>query len=445
MALCGLLSLALAPAMAVQAASAPKLAFPGAEGAGRFSSGGRGGRVIAVTTLDDSGPGSLRAAVEASGPRIIVFRLSGTIALKSELVIRNGQVTIAGQSAPGDGITLRDHMLHVAADDVVIRYIRSRLGSTSNSQEDAITVSYGHRVILDHVSASWSIDESLSTSADFSKADQGIWDVTVQWSIIADSLAHSVHVKGDHGYGSLIRGAHGSKISYHHNLWANHLDRMPRPGNYTLPDKDKVGPQMDFRSNVFYNWGKDRSGYNYDVSTAIGYNFVDNSYVAGSDSKGNIAFEERNQLAHAYYLGNSMNGTIPANQHDLVKGNIPAGYWLDQPIDVGPVARDPAGRAYDRVLANAGASRVRDAVDRRIIDGVRTRTGRIINTERDDGGWPALKSLPAPRDSDGDGMPDAWERAHGLNPRRDDSAGDRKGDGWTNIENYLNGLAGISQ
>lgn len=445
MALCGLLSLALAPAMAVQAASAPKLAFPGAEGAGRFSSGGRGGRVIAVTTLDDSGPGSLRAAVEASGPRIIVFRLSGTIALKSELVIRNGQVTIAGQSAPGDGITLRDHMLHVAADDVVVRYIRSRLGSTSNSQEDAITVSYGHRVILDHVSASWSIDESLSTSADFSKADQGIWDVTVQWSIIADSLAHSVHVKGDHGYGSLIRGAHGSKISYHHNLWANHLDRMPRPGNYTLPDKDKVGPQMDFRSNVFYNWGKDRSGYNYDVSTAIGYNFVDNSYVAGPDSKGNSAFEERNQLAHAYYLGNSMNGTIPADQQTLVKGNIPAGYWLDQPIDVGPVARDPAGRAYDRVLANAGASRVRDTVDRRVIDGVRNRTGRIINTERDDGGWPALKSLPAPRDSDGDGMPDAWERAHGLNPRRDDSAGDRKGDGWTNIEDYLNGLVGISQ
>ena len=421
-------------------AAPQQLAFPGAEGAGRFALGGRGGRTIAVTNLHDSGPGSLRAAVEAPGPRNIVFRVSGTIALKSPLVLRNGRVTIAGQTAPGDGITLRDHALEIAADDVIIRYVRSRLGSASRSQEDALTVSAGRRIILDHVSASWSIDEALSASSHYDAPGQGIWDITVQWSIIANSLARAGHVKGAHGYGSLVRGARGSKASFHHNLWANHLDRMPRPGNYSLPDEDRVGGLLDFRSNVFYNWGKDRAGYNYDVSTVIQYNFIDNAYVAGPDSKANFAFEELNQLARAYYRGNSMNGAIPRDQRVLVKGNIPPGYWLDRPLPTEPVAADPAPKAYERVLALAGASLARDAVDRRIVAGVRARTGRIVNSEQEDGGWPVLLSAAAPRDSDGDGMPDAWERRHRLDPRVDDGAADRDGDGWTNLESYLNGI-----
>ncbi|UIJ46383.1 pectate lyase [Sphingomonas cannabina] len=418
-----------------------QLAFPGAEGAGRFARGGRGGKVMIVTTLADDGPGSLRTAVETPGPRIIVFAISGTIRLARPLRIREGQVTIAGQSAPGDGITLRDHPLEVAADDVVIRYIRSRLGDESKSESDAIWILGGRRIILDHVSASWSVDETLSASANYTRPGEGFWDLTVQWSIIADSLTHSLHAKGEHGYGSLIRGGRGSRISFHHNLWANHEARMPRPGNYSGPDADPEGAFFDFRSNVFYNWGGSHSGYNADKATLARYNFVDNSYLSGPDSDKPIAFNESNTLARAYWSGNSMNGAIPADQWSLVSGIQPDGYRLSAPLDVAPVTPDPAPSAYPRVLAEAGASRVRDAVDRRVVEGVRTRTGRQIDTQSQDGGWPDLKSLPTPKDSDHDGMPDEWERRHGLDPRRDDSASDRDGNGFTAIEDYLNELA----
>ncbi|PJI89317.1 pectate lyase [Sphingomonas koreensis] len=435
------LSLACAgPALAQS--EIPKVpAFPGAEGAGRFSEGGRGGRVIAVTNLNDSGPGSLRAALEADRPRTVVFNVSGTIALKSDITITNGRLTIAGQTAPGDGITIRDRSLNIAANDVVVRYIRARLGAASGTQQDAISVTKGRRIILDHVSASWSIDETLSASTHYDKPGDGVWDLTVQWSIIANSLRKSNHDKGEHGFGSLIRAARGAKISWHHNLWANHLDRMPRPGNYSLPSEDSEGALFEFRSNVFYNWGKERAGYNYDVSTHARYNFIDNAYVAGPDSKGAFAFEEQNQLARAFWSGNSMNGAIPADQKTLVKGNIPVGYWLDAPLDVGAVASDPAPRAYDRVLAGAGASLARDAVDLKIVAGVRGKTGRIIDNEAQDGGWPALRSGTAPADSDQDGMPDAWERARGLDPARADGAADRNRDGYSNLEEYLNELA----
>ncbi|HEY0621608.1 pectate lyase [Sphingomonas sp.] len=435
----GALSLAC-PALAQS--EIPKVpAFPGAEGAGRFSEGGRGGRVIAVTNLNDSGPGSLRAALEAERPRTVVFHVSGTIALKSDIVVTNGRLTIAGQTAPGDGITIRDRSLNIAANDVVVRYIRARLGAASGTQQDALTITKGRRIILDHVSASWSIDETLSASTHYDKPGDGVWDLTVQWSIIANSLRKSNHDKGEHGFGSLIRAARGAKISWHHNLWANHLDRMPRPGNYSLPSEDDKGGLFEFCSNVFYNWGKDRSGYNYDVSTHAQYNFIDNAYVAGPDSKGNFAFEEQNQLARAYWSGNSMNGTIPADQKALVTGNIPAGYWLDAPLDVGAVAADPAPRAFERVLAGAGASLVRDAIDLKVVAGVRNRSGRIIDNEAQDGGWPALRSGTAPVDTDQDGMPDAWERARGLDPARADGAADCDRDGYSNLEEYLNELA----
>jgi pectate lyase len=430
-----LLTCASAPAAAQQ------LAFPGAEGAGRYSEGGRGGRVIAVTNLDDAGPGSLRAALEADRPRTVIFNVSGTIALKTDIKVTNGRLTIAGQTAPGDGITIRDRSLDIAADDVVVRYIRARLGAASGTQQDALTVTKGRRIILDHVSASWSIDETLSASAHYDKPGDGVWDLTVQWSIIANSLRKSNHDKGEHGFGSLVRAARGAKISWHHNLWANHLDRMPRPGNYSMPSEDDQGAVFEFRSNVFYNWGKDRAGYNYDVSTHARYNFIDNAYSAGPDSKGNFAFEEQNQLARAYWSGNSMTGAVPADQRTLVKGNIPTGYWLADPLDVGAVTPDPARRAYHRVLAGAGASKVRDAVDLKIVEGVREGTGRIIDNEAQDGGWPALKSGAALADTDNDGMPDAWERARNLDPSRADGAADRDRDGYSNLEEYLNEIA----
>jgi len=435
-----LLGLALFGSPIAAAASEPQLAFPGAEGAGRFAAGGRSGKVIIVTNLDDAGPGSLRAAIDTRGPRTIVFAVSGTIKLATTLRIREGQVTIAGQSAPGGGITLRDHTLEIAADDVVIRYIRSRLGDESKTEGDAIWIVKGSRIILDHVSASWSVDETLSASANYTKPEQGFFDLTVQWSIIANSLTHSLHAKGEHGYGSLIRGGRGSRISFHHNLWANHEARMPRPGNYSGPDIDPKGAFFDFRSNVFYNWGGSHSGYNADKATLARYNFVDNSYVAGPQSGKPIAFNESNMLAKAYFAGNSMNGTIPADPWSLVTGVQPEGYRLTAPIDVAPVKPESAAEAYPRVLAQAGASKARDSIDLAIIAGVRDRTGHQIDSQREVGGWPELTRAPAPRDSDGDGMPDAWERSHGLDPKKNDSAGDRDHDGFTNIEEYLNSL-----
>ncbi len=434
-----LLLAASAPAMA-QTQTVP--AFPGAEGAGGHALGGRGGKPLFVTTLADSGPGSLRAAVETPGPRTILFRVSGTIRLTKPLRIREGRVTIAGQSAPGDGITLRDHPLEVAADDVVIRYIRSRLGDESRTEADAIWILGGHRIILDHVSASWSVDETLSASANYTKLGEGFWDLTVQWSIIANSLTHSLHAKGEHGYGSLIRGGRGAKISFHHNLWANHEARMPRPGNYSGPEVDPEGAFLDFRSNVFYNWGKGWSGYNADKATLARYNFVDNAYVMGPQSEKPIAFHESNTLARAWFAGNSMNGAVPADPWSLVDGISPPGYRLDAPVPMPPVTRDPAAQAFARVLAGAGASKARDSVDAAIVAGVRDRSGHQIDSQRDMGGWPDLRSAAAPRDSDGDGMPDTWESAHGLNPRdAHDGAADRNGDGWTNLEEWLADMA----
>lgn len=417
------------------------LAFPGAEGAGRFSQGGRGGAVIKVTNLNDAGPGSLRAAVEAKGPRTVVFEVAGTIQLKSDLKIGKPRITIAGQTAPGGGITLRDHTLVVSADDVVIRFIRSRLGDESKTESDAIWINNGRRIILDHVSASWSVDETLSASARYGEEGQGFFDLTVQWSIIAESMAHSLHAKGDHGYGSLIRGGRGSRISFHHNLWANHMARMPRPGNYDGADKDPVGALFDFRSNVFYNWGKGYAGYDADKAAVVAYNFVDNAYIMGPQSTKAVAFQESNSLARAYFAGNSMLTNVPADPWSLVTFTIPepAGYRLSAPVDVAPVTSDPAPLAYERVLAQAGASVFRDSVDARIVAGVRDRTGKVINSQNDVGGWPALPAGKAARDSDGDGMPDAWEKAHGLDPKNpaDGVAPARDGSGYTNLELYL--------
>ncbi len=428
-----MLMLAAAPAQV----PASIVAFPGAEGAGRFATGGRGGKVLRVTTLADAGPGSLRAAVEAEGARTVVFDVAGTIALKTPLVVRNGRITIAGQTAPGDGITLRDQTLQIAADDVIVRYLRSRLGAESKTQGDAIWISGGTRIILDHVSASWSVDETLSASASYRDAANSIGDLTVQWSVIADSLRHAGHVKGDHGYGSLVRGGQGSRMSFHHNLWANHAARMPRPGNYARFDVDPRGANFDFRNNVFYNWGGGRSGYNADTDSVSRYNFIANAYLPGPDSKGRSAFAESNRHAQAWFADNAMDGQVPVDPWSLVSGETGGTYRLSAAIAMPPVATESALAAMARVLADAGASRSRDMVDIAVIDGVRRRTGRQIDTEADAGGWPVLRGGTAARDSDGDGMADDWERANGLDPNRADGNADRNRDGRTNLEDYL--------
>jgi lysophospholipase L1-like esterase len=442
-------STASLPAAASAAAAAPQrvLAFPGAEGAGRFALGGRGGAVFHVTHLGDSGPGSLRAAVEARGPRTVVFEVSGTIRLQSPLVVRHGRLTIAGQTAPGDGITLRDQPFEIAADDVVVRFIRSRLGDESGVDGDAIGVVAGHRIMLDHVSASWSTDEALSLSARFDTPERSFGDVTVQWSFITESLNRNAAKQGEaHGFGTLLRAGRGARISLHHNLWALHLDRMPRPGNWLKPEVDPQGAVFDFRANVFYGWGRDRAGYNLDsTNTRSTYRFTDNAYLSGPMSTGALAFEESSAEAHAYFARNAMNGVIPADPRSLVRAHpkhlpdgLPPGYWLTEPPDNGAVRPDSADVAQDLVLARAGASLVRDLVDLRIAQHVRQRGGRLIDSQREVGGWPALQSLPAPKDADRDGLPDAWETAHGLDPAdgRDGARFD-PATGTTPLERYL--------
>ncbi len=416
-------------------------AFPTAEGAGRFALGGRGGRVMRVTHLGDSGPGSLRAAVEAEGPRTVIFDIGGVIRLASPLTIRRGRITIAGQTAPGGGITLRDQPLIVAADDVVIRHIRSRLGDESGVEADAVSVERGRRIILDHLSASWSVDETLSVGSRYDPPERGIYDVTVQWSMIAESLNTSGHAKGEHGYGSLVRGGHGARMTFHHNLWAAHRARMPRPGNYNPPSVDPEGPRFEFRSNVFHDWGGGHAGYNADTETLSAYAFIGNAYIPGPDSTGRWAFEEANPLARAWFEGNAMDGVVPTDPWSLVKDSDRPGYRLAARPDWAEAASETALEAEARVLAHAGAGRSRDAVDMRIVEGVRARAGRIIDSQDQVGGWPELAPGSPWIDGDGDGMPDDWEATHGLDPADPaDGPVDRDGDGYTNLEDWLNSL-----
>lgn len=254
------------------------LAFPTAEGYGKYTIGGRGGKVYEVTNLNDSGEGSLRAAIEAKGPRTVVFRVSGTIDLKSALNIRNPYITIAGQTAPGDGICIKRYPLNISADEVIIRYIRIRLGDESTRSDDAISARYRKNIILDHISASWSIDETMSI--------YHCENVTIQWCMITESLSQSNHTKGSHGFG----GKWGSNYStYHHNLLAHHSSRNPRWAS--------GGGFNDYRNNVLYNWGYNSSygGEKHQVGNPkfsdITVNFVNNYYKPGpATDKGKVSY-----------------------------------------------------------------------------------------------------------------------------------------------------------
>ncbi|MEC5385113.1 hypothetical protein VVD49_05220 [Uliginosibacterium sp. H3] len=418
--------------------------FPGAEGFGAETIGGRGGKVIKVTNLNDSGEGSLRAAVEAEGPRTVIFGTSGTIQLKSPLIIKNPNITIAGQTAPGGGITLRDYTLHIDAQEVIVRYIRSRLGNVSKVEDDAISIRDGARnVILDHVSASWSTDEALSPSGD-------IKNITIQWSLIAESLNKSVHLKGAHGYGSLLRATGG--VSLHHNVWAYHRGRNPRFGdNYGKNGDPAV---FDFRNNIVSSWGDYASGTN---DGNIRINYVDNLVRPGKFStkiEPIVMTDKGGDNTQIYVKGNVVPGNAgwTADNAKMIAWGAPPkelskepGKFklVSAPFDAPKITTWPASELMVRVLDNVGANYPwRDAVDERIITQIAENGGKLVDSQEEVGSWPAVPNGTAPLDSDGDGIPDAWEQAHGLNAK---DAGDgakpaKDKSGYTNLERYLNGL-----
>jgi hypothetical protein len=416
-------------------------AFPGVEGFGKYTLGGRGGRVIEVTNLNDSGPGSLRAAVLATGPRTVVFRVSGTIALESELKIRNPHLTIAGQTAPGDGICVKNYQVNFDTQHMIVRYLRFRPGDEKGKEQDAFG-GQGDHIVIDHCSVSWGVDETLSIN----KAS----NLTVQWCMVTESLYHSVHKKGNHGYGGLWGGPGGS---WHHNLLAHHSSRNPRASG------NADSGLLDCRNNVIYNWGFN-SAYGGELWPR---NWIANYYQAGPATSENVRhriFLQKDPRGKMYAAGNTVQG-FPAISADNWRGGIdfaPDGEATEatlrahQPFVVAPVTTQTAEAARAAVLAHAGCSRVRDAVDRRIVEEVRTCTARfgatykgggkgLIDSQRDVGGWPELRSLPAPVDTDHDGLPDEWERAHGLDPfDPSDGARPAPGEGYTQLELYLNSL-----
>ncbi len=417
------------------------VAFPGAEGFGKYTTGGRGGKVIKVTNLDDSGPGSLRAAVETKGARIIVFDVSGTIELKSRLQIKNGDVTIAGQTAPGDGICLRNYNTNIAADNVIIRYLRFRLGAENKQEDDALNGTNRKGIIIDHCSMTWSVDECASFYRNK--------DFTLQWSIIAQSLNNSVHTKGKHGYGG-IWGGEGA--SFHHNLIASNTSRNPRfSGSSTTVNPE--GELVDFTNNVIFNWGGN-SVYGGEKGR---YNMVNNYYIPGtatvsknvktrivnpSAPYGQFFIDGNYMEGSPEVTANNWNGGVHCDNLDSVKAN--------KAFDVTTITVETAKDAYKKVIASAGASLFRDAVDAGIVNDVKRgfstdgeKKNGIIDSPNDVGGWPILKSLPALKDTDGDGMPDEWEIKNGLNPNDASDAATYKLDkAYTNIEVYVNGIAG---
>lgn len=446
--------------------------FPGAEGDGMFTTGGRGGSVLYVTKLSDDGTvGTLRWAVNLTGARIIMFKVAGIIPLTSELRIKNGNLTIAGQSAPGDGICLKNYPVVLQGSNIIIRFIRFRMGdeaaeadrlagNTSYSWDgaDAIWGRNMNNIIIDHCSMSWNIDEcsSFYDNKNFS----------MQWCVIGESLRNSVHSKGAHGYGGIWGG---EPATFHHNILAFHDSRNPRfcGSRYTnSPSTEKV----NFVNNVIYNWGGN-SGY---AGEGGYYNMVNNYYRSGiARSTGTVSYRIFNPWpddgtnsqpagiwGHFYLSGNVMRNTpnVTTNNwlgfqpststySDTIKSLVPFSY---------PNLRiQTADSAYLSVTGYAGASLKRDSVDKRIIKnilngtvsvtlGSNGSTGGYIDSQKDVGGWPVYTYDPAlvPADTDEDGMPDTWEVSHNLNPNDATDGKTTTLDGaYTNVEVYLNELA----
>ncbi len=397
-------------------------AFPGAEGYGKYTSGGRGGSVYEVTNLNDSGQGSFRDAVSQSN-RTIVFRVSGDIELQSTLHIRSSNLTIAGQTVPGDGICVRDYPTIIrTADNIIVRYMRFRLGDRYGLGSDALDIdSESQNVILDHCTMSWGGDECFTA--------YGNNNITVQWCIIGEGLNFRGHSMG---------GLWGGYTSYHHNLIHTNSTRHPKYA-YTY-DEDIT----DSRNNVIYNWGG-QSAY---TSPTGRVNLVNNYYKAGPATGSSV----RDRIVQAeptkrmYITGNYVAGfpEVTADNWnggvDPLNGGLPIKY--DTPFTVpNTIPEQSAEDAYQEVILHAGASfPTRDDADNRAIKNLVDSTGHILNRQSDAGGFPRLYSQPAPDDSDHDGMPDDWEDANGLDKNDPADRNDLNGNGYTNLEVYLNGL-----
>jgi len=442
--------------------AADPVAFPGAEGYGRFASGGRGGEVYIVTNLNDSGPGSLRTGVASrtsAVPRTIVFAVSGTIYLQSTLRITQGNLTIAGQTAPGDGICLAYRPLDISnSTNVILRFLRVRLGDVAGVETDAFSSRYGRDLMIDHCSFSWSVDETSSTYDNT--------NLTLQWCFITESMRDSVHSKGAHGYGGIWGGL---GATFHHNLLAHHDSRNPRFNGARTHNTD--GELVDMRNNVIYNWRGNSTYGGEPTNTGVParHNLVNNTYKNGpatstGTSRYRILEPTRNALSTGANLslfhitGNwtTASTAVTANNWNGGVQVIPSAEFpamrTDTPFAAPAVVTQTAQASFPLVLAYAGCRvPARDVIDTRIAGEVTNGTVTfygskgnipgIIDSQADVGGWPVLASTPAPTDSDADGMPDAWETARGLNPA---SAADRNlvdADGYTRLENYLNELA----
>ena len=439
-------------------------AFPGAWGGGMFTTGGRGGQVIEVTHLNDSGPGSFRAAIEAEGPRIVVFRVAGIIPLESNIDIDNPNITIAGQSAPGDGICLANHSLNINTENVILRHLRVRRGRPEGGQgSDNIGGNPHGRIIVDHCSASWGMDENLSLYRCMIRQPGGddlklpVINLTVQYCISSEALNPKNHAFG---------GTWGGRdATFHHNLFACNTGRNPSIG---------MGGEFDYRNNVIFNW-RHRTMDGGDETSMM--NVINNYYKPGPAANKDMLhviarIEERSQYSPGrrfepgnwyadqgkrpgkwYVAGNVMEGSPEVTQDNWLgmrssdRGKVSDLARVNTPFEAWPVAQETAHEAFETVLAKAGATLPRrDAVDQRVTEMVRTGEVKtelgIVNDPVEVGGYPDYGFTPdeVPVDSDHDGMPDAWETQHQLDPQAaTDGPLDADGDGYTNVEEYLNG------
>ncbi|WP_114559332.1 Ig-like domain-containing protein [Desertihabitans aurantiacus] len=424
-------------------------AFPGCEGAGKFTTGGRGGTVYEVTTLADSGKGSLRDAV-SQGNRIVVFRVGGTIELSEGLAVTGNNITIAGQTAPGDGIAIIGNEFKIQADNVIVRYLRMRAGDGHQPGGIDTFNGRGHRnIVVDHCSVGWGIDECLSL--------YGNYDVTVSNCIIHEGLAMSQHLKGLHGYGGLWGG---QNISYYNNLLIHQGGRNPR-----FSFTEDMEMRVDHRNNVIFNHGFTSL---YGAEWCEGINVVGNYYKPGPETLDGVArhiiepyrggswyvadnvveghpdVSEDNTLGIAYQVvGQGADPSLTPQVGGVV--NVPGGgiNLLDEPARISqPLpSTQTAEEAYQTVLAGVGASVPHyDSVDARLLAELRAGIGRLINSQDEVGGYPVLDDGEAPVDTDHDGIPDAWESEHGLDPE-DPADGTAVGpDGYSNLERYLNSI-----
>ena len=454
-------------------------AFPGAEGGGAYSFGGRGGRVIVVTSLEDDGPGTLREACEQGGARIVVFNVAGIIKLKSPLIIRAPYITIAGQSAPGDGVCIAGETMWVNTHDVVVRHMRFRRGETFvGRRDDAFGGNPVGNIMIDHCSTSWGLDENISFYRHMFDPGDGSKElklptvnVTIQNTISSQALDTY-----NHAFGSTLGG---ENCTFMRNLWANNAGRNPSIGWNGV---------FNFVNNVIYNWvHRSVDGGDY---TAL-YNIINNYYKPGplTPKESNVGHRilkpesGRSKLGYKVYGRVYANGNIMEGYPEVTKDNWAGGIQVEEqgntdgytenvkwnrpfPID-NPFPIMSAKEAYDFVLDNVGATFPKqDIVDQRVIEQVKT--GKVYYDKKADsqdfyqfehrrlpkdsykhgiitdiaqvGGYPEYKGTPY-KDSDNDGMPDAWEIKYGLNPNDpSDAVKDMNGDGYTNIEKFLNGI-----